>query len=84
VIARGFITRLVTAIGLWVILTGGCFLYMHLHPSEDYFGVWAYGGFVLLFFRWYVFIPMLLALVSVAWLMVQRIGHRLKKHHAPR
>ncbi len=74
VIIRGFITRLAVTLGLWALLTGACFLYMYLHSSASYLGIWAYGGFTLLFFGWYVFIPVLMAVVSIVWFIAQRIA----------
>jgi len=83
VIVRGLITRLVVTLGLWVLLTGGCFLCLYLHLSEQA-SILASGGFILLFYGWYVYIPVLLVLVSVAWFIAQRIGRMQKRDHAPR
>ncbi len=57
------LTRLLMAIGLWILLTAGCFLYSFVRPSSL-----AYVALALLY-GWYVYIPLLLAVVSIAWLV---------------
>ena len=50
------------------VLIAGCFLYSFLHPSNL-----AFAGLAFLTL-WYFYIPFLLALVSLVWIVVQRIA----------
>ena len=67
VIARQVLTRLLVAVGLWVLLIAGCILYSFLHPSPV-----AYIGLALLIL-WYVYIPLLWCVVSIAWPIVKKV-----------
>lgn len=72
-IARRVLKRLLAAIGLWLFLTAGCFLY----PSRI-----SYAGVALLYL-WYAYIPALFVVVSVAWFMAQQFA-RLRKRASSR
>ena len=67
-IARKVLKRLLVAVGLWVLIIVGCFLYSFLHPSSM-----AYVALALLVL-WYFYIPFLLAVVSIAWFTVQKLA----------
>ena len=68
VFVRNFVQRLLVALSLWIVLIASCFLYSFLHPS----GL-AFAGLAFLTL-WYFYIPFLLALVSIVWILVQRIA----------
>jgi len=68
VIVRKLLLRLLVAVSLWIALIAGCFVYSFLHPSDL-----AFAGLAFLAL-WYFYIPFLLAIVSLAWVAVQRIA----------
>jgi hypothetical protein len=57
------VKRFLVAFVLWAVLTAGSFVFSFLHPSSL-----AYAGLGLLVL-WYLWIPILLALVSIAWFL---------------
>lgn len=70
VIARKLLVRLLVAVTLWLLVIAGCFLYSFLHPS-----LVADLGLALLVL-WYIYIPLMWCIVSVAWPDMQRLAHR--------
>jgi hypothetical protein len=60
--------RLIAAVALWAAVIAVCFLYSFLHPS-----LVAYIGLAMLVL-WYLYIPFLWCVVSIAWPIVQKLS----------
>jgi len=60
--------RLIVAVALWAAFIAVCFLYSFLHPSPV-----AYIGLAMLVL-WYLYIPLLWCVASIAWPIVQKLS----------
>jgi|CZKS01.1.fsa_nt_gi hypothetical protein len=68
VIAKEILVRLVVAVCLWALLIGGSILSGYVRPS-----LLPLAGLALLVL-WYLYIPLLWCVVTIAWSAVQRLA----------
>ena len=71
-IAKEILARLLVAVCVWALLIAGSVLYGYARPSPL-----PYAGLALLIF-WYLYIPLLWCVVTIAWSAVQRLA-RLRR-----
>jgi hypothetical protein len=67
-VIRQILMRLLVAVRLWALLIAGIALYCFLRPSPV-----AYIGLAMLIL-WYVYIPLLWCVVSIAWPIMKKLS----------